>query len=85
MDTSSQISFPNASLNSTRLRTLILKRHMSSLYSQLTKEKYADPNLTRMILMNMFQIFQIQKINFQQYLHIHNHPDVQSQKVDATT
>ena len=41
----------------------------------MTNEKKADPNLTRMILLNMFQIFQINKIHFMQYLHIHNHPD----------
>ena len=28
-----------------------------------------------MILLNMFQIFQINKINFEQYLKLHKHPD----------
>ena len=41
----------------------------------MTNEKKADPNLTRMILLNIFQRFQINKINFLQYLHLHNHPD----------
>ena len=79
------VTFPNASLNSTRLRTLILKRHMTSLYSQLTKEKTADPNLTRMTFMNKFQIFQIQTINFKQDFDISNHPDVHTYKKDAMT
>ena len=33
----------------------------------------------------MFQIFQINKINFQQYLTLHNHPDTFKHKCDATT
>ena len=41
----------------------------------MTNEKKADPKLTRMILLNVFQIFQINKITFLQYLHLHNHPD----------
>ena len=47
--------------------------------------KKADPHLTRMILLNMFQIFQITRINFDQYLHIHKHPDTYSTRKDATT
>ena len=58
---------------------------MSTLYTQLTQEKKADPILTRMILFNMFQIFQINKINFEQYLKLHTHPDTFIQKCDATT
>ena len=38
-----------------------------------------------MILFNMFQIFQINKINFEQYLKLHKHPDTFSQNCDATT
>ena len=49
----------------------------------MTQEKKADPILTRMILLNMFQIFQINKINFMQYLHLHNHPDTFVFKCDA--
>ena len=78
----SVVEFPIAS---TRLRSLILKKHISTLYTQLTQEKKADPILTRMILFNMFQIFQINKINFEQYLKLHNHPDKFIQKRDATT
>ena len=33
----------------------------------------------------MFQIFPINKINFQQYLILHNHPDTFIHKCDATT
>ena len=49
------------------------------------QKKKADPHLTRMILLNMFQIFQITRINFDQYLHIHKHPDTYSTQKDATT
>ena len=68
-----------------RLRSLILKKHMSTLYTQLTKEKKADPILTRMILSKMFQIFQIHKLNFTRYLNLHNHPDTFLQKCDVMT
>ena len=78
----SVVEFPIAS---TRLRSLILKKHISTLYTQLTKEKKADPILTRTILFNMFRIFQINKIIFEQYLKLHNHPDKFIQKSDATT
>ena len=33
----------------------------------------------------MFQIFQINKINFEQYLKLHQHPDTFIQKSDAAT
>ena len=75
----------NFPIASTRLRSLILKKHLSTLYTQLTEEKKADPHLTRMILLNMFQIFQIHKINFAQYPNLHNHPDTFIQKCDALT
>ena len=78
----SAVEFPIAS---TRLRSLILKKHISTLHTQLTQEKKADPILTRMILFNMFQTFQVNKINFEQYLKLHNHPDNFIQKCDATT
>ena len=39
----------------------------------------------KMILFNMFQIFQMNKINFQQYLILHKHPDTFIHKCDATT
>ena len=58
---------------------------MSTLYIQLTQEKKADPHLTRMILLNMFQIFQINKIIFEQYLKLHKHPDTFVQKREALT
>ena len=51
----------------------------------MTQEDKMDPILTRMILLNMFQIFQINKINFMQYLHIHNHPDTFIYKSNAMT
>ena len=38
-----------------------------------------------MILFNVFQIIQINKINFEQYLKLHNHPDTFTEKSDATT
>ena len=78
----SSVEFPIAS---TRLRSLILEKHISTLYTQITQEKKSDPQLTKMILFNMFQRFQINKINFQQYLILHNHPDTFIHKCDATT
>ena len=33
----------------------------------------------------MFQLFQINKINFEQYLKLHKHPDTFIQKCNATT
>ena len=38
-----------------------------------------------MILFNIFQIFRINKTNFEQYLILHNHPDTFIQKCDAIT
>ena len=58
---------------------------MSTLYTQITQEKKADPHLTRMIFLNMFQIFQINKKNFEQYLKLHKHPDTFIQNCDGTT
>ena len=72
-------------IGSTRLRTLILKKHLSTLYTQVTQEDKIDPILTRIILLNMFQMFQINKINFMQYLHLHNHPDTFAYKCDVMT
>ena len=51
----------------------------------MTQEKKADPQLTKMILFNMFQIFQINEINFQQNLILHIHPDTFIHKCDGTT
>ena len=82
MTSNTSIEFPIAS---TRLRSLILKKHIPTLYTQMTQEKNADPQLTKMILFKIFQIFQINKINFQQYLILHNHPDTFIHKCDATT
>ena len=76
---------PFLSISSARLRSLILKKHLTTLNAQLRTEKKADPHLTRMIFLNMFQIFQITRINFDQYLHIHKHPDTYSTQKDATT
>ena len=73
------------SIGSTQLRTLILKKHLSTLYTQVTQEDKIDPILTRMIRLNMFQIFQINERNFMQYIHIHNHPDTFVYKCDAMT
>ena len=72
-------------IRSTRLRTLILKKHLSTLHTHVTQEDKIDPILIRLILLNMFQIFQINKINFMQYLHLHNHPDTFVFKRDAMT
>ena len=78
----SVVEFPIAS---TRLRSLFLKKHMSTIYTQITQEKKANPHLTRMILLNIFQIIQINKINFEQYVKLHKHPDTFIQNCDATT
>ena len=79
----SVVEFPIAS---TRLRSPILKKHMSTSYTQITQEKKADPHLTRrMIPLNTFQIFQINKMNFEQYLKLHKHPVTFIQNCDATT
>ena len=76
---------PFLSISSARLRSLILKKHLTTLNAQLKTDKKTDPHLTRMILLNMFQIFQITRINFDQYLNIHKHPDTFSIQRDATT
>ena len=76
---------PFLSISSARLRSLILKKHLTTLNAQLKTNQKADPYLTRMILLNMFQIFQITRINFDQYLQIHKHPDTYSTQRDATT
>ena len=83
--TSQDTSVVELPIASTGLRSLILKKHISTLYNQLTQEKKADPILTRMILFNVFQKFQVSKITFEQYLKLHNHPDTFTQKTDATT
>ena len=76
---------PLLSISSARLQSLILKKHLTTLNAQLKTDKRADPHLTRMILLNMFQIFHITRINFDQYLQIHKHPDTYSTQRDATT
>ena len=76
---------PLLPIPSTRLRSLILKKHLTTLYTQFTKENKADPHLTRLILLNMFQIFQVTKINFEQYLKLHKHSDTYNIQCDATT
>ena len=76
---------PFLSVSSARLRSLILKKHLSTLNAQLKTDKKANPHLARMILLNMFQIFRISRINFNQYLQIHKHPDISSTQRDATT
>ena len=76
---------PLLSVPSTRLRSLILKKHLTTFYTQPTEEKRADPHLTRLILLNMFQIFQVTKINFDQYIKLHKHPDTYVIQCDATT
>ena len=76
---------PLLSIPSDRLQSLILKNHLTTLNAQLKTDQKADPHLTRMILLNMFQIFQITRIDFDQYLQIHKHPDTYSIHRDATT
>ena len=76
---------PLLPIPSTRLRSLILKKHLTTFYTQLTKETRADPHLTRLFLLNMFQIFQVTKINFDQHLKLHKHPDTYIIQCDATT
>ena len=73
------------SIPSAQLQSLILKKHLTILNAQLKTNQKADPHLTRMILLNMFQLFQITRINFDQYLQIHKHPDTYSTQRDATT
>ena len=69
---------PLLSIPSARLRSLTLKKHLTTSNAQLKTDQKADPHLIRMILLNMFQIFQITRINFDQYLQIHKHPDTYS-------
>ena len=64
---------PLLSIPSARLPSRILKKHLTTLNAQLKTNQKADPHLTGMILLNMFQIFQITRINFDQYLQIHKH------------
>ena len=87
LDTSADDSpiAPVLPIASTRLRSLILKKHLSTFYTKLTKEKKTDPHLTRLIFLNMFQIFQITKINFEQYLKLHKHSDTFTTRCDVTT
>ena len=83
MTSNTSVEFPIAS---TCLRSLILEKHISTLYTQMTQEKKADPQLMKMILFNKFQRFQLKKkINFQQNLILHNHPDTFIHKCDAQT
>ena len=76
---------PPLSIFSARLQSLILKKRLTTINAQLKTNQKADPHLTRMILLNMFQIFQFTRINFDQYLQIHKHPDTYSTQRDATT
>ena len=76
---------PFLSIPSVLLRSLILKKHLTTSNAQLKTNQKADPHLTRMISLNMFQIFQITRINFDQYLQIHKHPYTYSIQRDATT
>ena len=76
---------PLLSIPSARLRSLILKKHLTTINAQLKIDQKADPHLTRLILLNMFQIFQITRINFDQYLQIQKHTDTYSTQRDATT
>ena len=85
---SGDISCPTApllSIPSARLQSLILKKHLTALNAELKTDRMADPHLTRLILLKMFQIFQTTRINFDQYLQIHKHPDTYSTQRDATT
>ena len=79
------LTAPLLSRPSARLQSLILKKHLTTLNAQLKTDQKADLHLTRLILLNMFQIFQITRINFDQYLQIHKHPDTYSTQRDATT
>ena len=74
---------PFLSIPSARLRSLILEKHLTTLNAQLKTNQKADPHLTRLIMLNMFQIFQITRINFDQYLQIHKHPDTYLTQRDA--
>ena len=76
---------PLLSVSPTRLRSLILKTHLTTFYTQFTKENRFDPHLTRVILLNVFQIFQVTKISFDQNLKLHKHPDTYNIQCDATT
>ena len=64
---------------------MILKKPLTTLNAQLKTDEKADPHLIRMILLNISQIFQITRINFDKYLHIHKHPDTYSNQRDANT
>ena len=87
LDTSAEDSpiAPVLPVVSTRLGALILKKLLSTFYTQLTKKKKSEPHLTRLFLLNMFQKFQITKINFEQYLRLHKHSDTFTTQCDATT
>ena len=56
---------PLLSIPSARLRSLILKKHLTTLNAQLKTNQKADLHFTRMILLNMFQMFQITRMNFE--------------------
>ena len=74
---------PFLSVSSARLRSLILKGHLATLNAQLRAGEKADPHLARMILLGVFLIFRVTGVNFDQYLHIHGHPDAYSTRRDA--
>ena len=69
---------------SAQLGALILKKHLSTFYTQLGKAKKSDRHLTRLILLNMFQIFQITKSilnNISDYINtlIHSQTNIMQQ------
>ena len=51
----------------------------------MTQKNKAHLQLSKMILFNIFQVFHLNKTNFQQYLILHNHPDTFIHKYDAST
>ena len=76
---------PLLSIASTRLKALTQKKLFFNILRTTNKRKKADPHLTRMTRLYMFQIFQITKINFEHYLKIHKHPDTFTTQCDVTT
>ena len=67
-DILSQMKFPSASVNSTGLSTLILKRQLTVLYTQRTKETCGNPNLTQLTPMSMFQMYRVKLVHLYHFM-----------------
>ena len=75
----------NFPIVSTRLRTLIVKKQLSTRYTQVTQDEKADPKQDTNDPLENVPNIPNQQINFMQYLHLHSHPDAFVHKCDVMT